>query len=77
MYSPRCLPLESDVFQGPTQHYYDFVPQSLWNECNATDSPNEVIRADTSGQWMSLNFISTSSILELTCKDFQFVFENW
>jgi hypothetical protein len=61
-----CAPLRSPVEQTNTTHFFDLVPPSMWDVCTATSAPSEVITLDAQTGWASLNFISTSSVLELT-----------
>ncbi|RFU31991.1 hypothetical protein B7463_g4366, partial [Scytalidium lignicola] len=61
-----CMPLESPVGQTNTTHSLELVPSSMWNNCTATKSPNEVIQADPRTGWVNLNWISSSSVDELT-----------
>lgn len=61
-----CAPLQSDIEQTNTTHFLDLVPPSMWDVCTATSTAGEVINVDAKTGWASLNFISASSVLELT-----------
>ncbi|KAH8815504.1 conidial pigment biosynthesis oxidase Arb2/brown2 [Xylogone sp. PMI_703] len=61
-----CLPLESDVAQTNTTHNLELVPSTMFKVCTATHSQNELIKVDPSEGWVNLNWISTSSVDELT-----------
>ncbi|KAJ5788527.1 Multicopper oxidase type 2 [Penicillium paradoxum] len=58
-----CLPLENTYAQTTFAHHdYTAVPPTLFDQCKATESSEEVIKVNPSKGWTSLNFISSSSI---------------
>ncbi|TAQ87647.1 hypothetical protein B7494_g4011 [Chlorociboria aeruginascens] len=61
-----CLPLDLALAQTNTPHDLAALPENYWNNCTATDAPLEVIQANPSSGWISLNFVSSASTDELT-----------
>ncbi|OJJ30871.1 hypothetical protein ASPWEDRAFT_120138 [Aspergillus wentii DTO 134E9] len=57
-----CLPLPNTYAQTTLAHNYSAVPPSLFDQCNATNATEEVIKVDPLKGWASLNFISTASL---------------
>ncbi|KAJ6103637.1 hypothetical protein N7486_003859 [Penicillium sp. IBT 16267x] len=57
-----CLPLADTYAQTTFAHNFSAVPPSLFDECHATESAEEVIEVDPLNGWASLNFIGSASI---------------
>ncbi|KAJ6002421.1 hypothetical protein N7451_004968 [Penicillium sp. IBT 35674x] len=57
-----CLPLANTYAQTTFAHNFSAVPQSMFYECNATKSAEEVIEVDPWKGWASLAFIGSASI---------------
>ncbi|KAJ5814377.1 uncharacterized protein N7503_001127 [Penicillium pulvis] len=57
-----CLPLANTYAQTTFAHNFSAVPPSMFYECNATKSAEEVIEVDSSTGWASLAFIGSTSI---------------
>ncbi|KAL2698464.1 hypothetical protein AAEP93_009852 [Penicillium crustosum] len=59
----RCLPVRNTFAQTTfAQHNYTAIPPSLFYQCKATESTEEVIKVDPLEGWVSLNLISSASI---------------
>lgn len=59
----RCLPVQNTFAQTTfAQHNYTAIPPSLFDQCKATESTEEVIKVDPLEGWVSLNLISSASI---------------
>jgi hypothetical protein len=65
MLHKSCLPL-STYAQTSSPHHYELMPPALFGQCNPTSVPMEVVWADPSLGWSSLNFIASTMVLELT-----------
>ncbi|KAG0153209.1 hypothetical protein PDIDSM_5059 [Penicillium digitatum] len=58
-----CLPVRNTFAQTTfSQHNYSAIPPSLFDQCNATNSMEEVIKVDSQKGWVSLNLIGSASI---------------
>ncbi|CAI7638973.1 unnamed protein product [Penicillium discolor] len=58
-----CLPVRNTFAQTTfAQHNYTAIPPSMFDQCKATESTEEVIKVDLLKGWVSLNLISSASI---------------
>ncbi|KAF4768051.1 hypothetical protein HAV15_002233 [Penicillium sp. str.  len=58
-----CLPVRNTFAQTTfAQHNYTAIPPSMFDQCKATESTEEVIKVDPLKGWVSLNLISSASI---------------
>lgn len=57
-----CLSLENTYAQTQAPHNFSAVPSSLFNECNSTDAPEEVIEVNPLDGWASLAFTGSASM---------------
>ncbi|KAJ5400769.1 hypothetical protein N7465_011258 [Penicillium sp. CMV-2018d] len=58
-----CLPVRNTFAQTTTaQHNYTAIPPSMFDQCKATESTEEVIKVNPLEGWVSLNLISSASI---------------
>jgi hypothetical protein len=61
-----CLPLTNTYAQTTFAHNFSEIPPTLFDECHATKSTEEVIEVDPLNGWVSLDFIGAASISALT-----------
>ncbi|KAJ5655192.1 hypothetical protein N7507_007142 [Penicillium longicatenatum] len=61
-----CLPLTNTYAQTTFAHNFSEIPPTLFDECHATKSTEEVIEVDSLNGWASLDFIGAASISALT-----------
>ncbi|CAG8048254.1 unnamed protein product [Penicillium olsonii] len=61
-----CLPTHNTFAQMTSTHHFNKLPPSLFDQCNATNTPEEEIKVDPHDGWMSLNLIGAASISTLT-----------
>ncbi|KGO69800.1 Multicopper oxidase, type 1 [Penicillium italicum] len=61
-----CPPLQNTYAQTEFPHNFDAVPSSLFDECVATEAPEEIIEVDPLNGWVSLNLIGSAAISALT-----------
>ncbi|CAI7620928.1 unnamed protein product [Penicillium glandicola] len=57
-----CLPVQDTYAQTTSSHNYTAIPPSLFDQCNATNSVDEVIKVDPLKGWVSLNLIGSASL---------------
>ncbi|KAJ5347482.1 Multicopper oxidase type 2 [Penicillium brevicompactum] len=61
-----CLSAHNTYAQTATPQHYNEIPPALFDECKATNSPDEEIKVNPQDGWVSLNLIGAVSITSLS-----------
>ncbi|KAJ5964277.1 Multicopper oxidase type 2 [Penicillium vulpinum] len=58
-----CLPAQNTLSQTAfAQHNFTAIPPSMFDQCNATESMEQVVKVNPNKGWVSLNLIGSASI---------------